>query len=265
MKGDQLLQRLGSKSRVFFNRHSGTILTCVGAVGVVTTAVMAVQATPKALRLIEEAKEEKGEELTNIEVVKTAGPVYIPSLLLGVSTLACIFGANSINKQKQATIASAYALLDRSYKEYKAKVAELYGEDANRNVITEVAKDRYEEEDLSDLYFEDGKKLFYDEYSHQYFEAYPEHVIKAEYDLNRKLFTTGGASLNDFYQSLIKNGVDIDLYPGGDELGWSPGILESHYWSTWIEFDHYETAMEDGMECTIIAMRCAPVIDYAYY
>ena len=90
-------------------------------------------------------------------------------------------------------------------------------------------------------------------------------LIKAEYDVNRKLFTTGGASLNDFYQSLVDNGACIELEPYGDELGWSPGILESHYWASWIEFDHFDTEMEDGMECTIISMRCAPVIDYAYY
>lgn len=265
MNGDQLLQKLGSKSKVFFKRHSATILTCVGAAGVVATTVTAVKATPKAISLIEEARAEKGEELTKLEVVKAAGPVYIPSLLLGASTIACIFGANVLNKKNQAAITSAYVLLDNSYKEYKKKVEELYGEGAHQNVITEIAKDRYNDEDLSDLEFEDGERLFYDEYSKQYFEAMPEAVIKAEYDVNKKLFTTGGASVNDFYESLNESGVDIPLYPNGQELGWSPGILESHYWASWVDFDHCDMEMEDGMECTIVSMRCEPVIDYAYY
>lgn len=265
MKGDQLLQVFCSKSHLFLKRNSATILTCVGAVGVVATAVTAVKATPKAVRLIEEAEEEKGGELTKLEIVKAAGPVYIPSILLGVSTLACIFGANVLNKHQQASLSGAYMLLDNSYKEYKAKVEELYGADADRDVQTAIARDRYEDEDFDILDFGDGKELFYDEFSKRYFEAKPEDVIKAEYDVNRKLFTTGGASLNDFYQSLVDNGACIDLEPYGDELGWSPGILESHYWASWIEFDHFNTEMEDGMECTIISMRCAPVIDYAYY
>ena len=109
-------------SKLFFKRNSSTILTCVGALGVVTTSVLAVKATPKALALIEAAKEEKGEELTPVETVQVAGPVYIPAIVTGVSTIACIFGANALNKRQQAALMSAYALLDSSYKEYKAKV-----------------------------------------------------------------------------------------------------------------------------------------------
>ena len=113
----------------FLRRNSSTILTCIGAVGVVATAVMAVKATPKALELIENAKEEKGEELTKIEVVKVAGPTYIPAIVTGVATVACIFGSNVLNKRSQASLMSAYALLDNSYKEYKKKkLAQVAGE-----------------------------------------------------------------------------------------------------------------------------------------
>lgn len=83
------------------------------------TAVMAVKATPKALRLIEEAEKEKGKKLTKTETVKVAWTPYIPTVLVGASTIACIFGANVLNKRRQAALMSAYALLDSSYKEYK--------------------------------------------------------------------------------------------------------------------------------------------------
>lgn len=265
MNGDQLLQKLGSKSKVFFKRHSATILTCVGAAGVVATTVTAVKATPKAISLIEEARAEKGEELTKLEVVKAAGPVYFPSLLLGASTIACIFGANVLNKKNQAAITSAYVLLDNSYKEYKKKVEELYGGDAHQNVVTAIAKDHYEDEDISDLDFGEDEKLFYDSYSEQYFLAKQEHVIKAEYETNKKIFAVGSANVNDFYNTLREQGVDIQLHPGGDNLGWSTGILEAHYWATWLDFDHFNTEMEDGMECMIIAFRCDPMFDYPYY
>lgn len=100
----------------FWHRNVSTVLTCLGSVGLVATTVLSIKATPKALQLIEEAKEEKGEELTKWEKVKVAGPKYIPTVLVGVSTLVCIFGANVLNKRQQASLISAYALLDESYK-----------------------------------------------------------------------------------------------------------------------------------------------------
>ena len=127
----------------FIKRNAPTILTCLGAVGVVATTVMAVKETPKVLTLLEDAKEKKGEDLTKLEKFKIAGPVYVPSVITGVATIACIFGSNVISKNQQATLMSAYALLDNSYKEYKKKTDELYGEDAGRQIRGEIAKDKF--------------------------------------------------------------------------------------------------------------------------
>lgn len=71
-------------------RPSPTILTVVASVGVIATSITAVRATPKAIKLLKEAELEKGENLTKLEIVRVAGPIYIPSALLGVSTIACI-------------------------------------------------------------------------------------------------------------------------------------------------------------------------------
>lgn len=87
--------------------------------------------------MLHEAKKEKGEPLTKFEVIKVAGPLYIPSILIGVSSIACIVGSNVLNKQKQAALVSAYTMLDQSYKEYKNKVIELYGDEAEK-VVEEV-------------------------------------------------------------------------------------------------------------------------------
>ena len=89
-------------SRRFLKRNASTILTAVGGAGVVATSIMAVKATPKALILLHEAKEEKGDELTLSETIKVAGPVYIPAIITGAATLSCIFGANALNKRQQA-------------------------------------------------------------------------------------------------------------------------------------------------------------------
>lgn len=245
-------------SKLFLKRNGSTILTCVGGAGVITTSVMAVKATPKALAILEQAKEEKGEELTKFEKVKVAGPVYIPSIAVGAATLICIFGANVLSRRQQASLAGAYALLDQSYKEYKAKTTELYGADAHNHIKEEIAKDKYVEEEVKEP--SDDKKLFFDEFSGRYFEATTEDVVKAEYELNRKISLWGGAHVNEFYEML-----NISPIEGGDELGWSSGYLMESVWSQWLDFEHKRVVMDDGLECYIISMSMEPMYDYEYY
>ena len=52
------------------SKHSPQILTGLGVAGLVTTTVLAIKATPKAVRLVEEEAYERKEELTPMEVVK---------------------------------------------------------------------------------------------------------------------------------------------------------------------------------------------------
>lgn len=241
----------------FVRKNASTILTCIGGAGVVATSVMAVKATPKAMRLIEAKKEEKGEKLTAWETIETAGMTYVPSAITGIATIACIFGANALNKRQQAALMSAYALLDNSYKEYKKKVAELYGENADREVRDEMAKDNYAEENIE---VDDGKRLFYDEFSERYFESTTENVLKAEYELNRLLSQDSGIYLNEFYELL-----GIDRVDYGDYLGWSAFELVETYWYCWVEFDHRKVVMDDGLECTIISMHFEPTFDFENY
>lgn len=247
----------------FLRRNSSTILTCLGAVGVVATSVMAVKATPKVLTLIENAEEEKGDKLTKFELVKVAGPSYIPAVIMGGATIACIFGSNVISKHQQAALMSAYALLDNSYKEYKNKVDELYGEEAGKHVREEIAKDKYTGDGVL---LDDGKELFYDFYSGRYFESTKERVLKAEYETNRALYVNYSVSLNEFYEAL-----GIDPMPEYEDMGWSCGQIEEMYWHNWIEFDHEETVLDEdaegneGLVCTIIHMPLPPYIDYDYY
>lgn len=251
------MSNLLNHAKVFWKRNGSTVLTCVGGIGVVATSVMAVKATPKALYLLEEAKKEKGEELTKTETILAAGPAYVPSVLVGVSTIACIFGANVLNKRQQAALMSAYALLDNSFKDYKDKVEELYGEAANIRIREEIAKDKYEDRDISD---DDNKQLFYDDFSGRYFESTMENVIKAEYEINRKISLWGGADLNEFYEAL-----DIPAVDYGKFLGWSSGGLMEMTWSDWLDFSHEKVTMDDGLECHIITMSVEPMFDYEYY
>lgn len=251
------MNRLLSKPQMFFKRNSSTILTCVGAVGVVATTVAAVKATPKAMRLMEQAKEEKGEELTKVEVVKIAGPAYIPTVLLGASTLACIFGANVLSKRGQASVMSAYALADNAYKDYKKKVDELYGEEAGAAVRAGIAKDKYEEQKPE---VDENKQLYYDFYSQRYFESTPMQVKDAEYRLNRSLFMDDCAYLNEWYHL-----IDLEPLEHGLDFGWSTCANYDMYWQTWVDFHHQKAVMDDGLECIIVSFAQEPYPDFEAY
>lgn len=230
-------------SKLFVKRNASTILTVTGGVGVVATTILAVKATPKALKVLEEAKEEKGEKLTNLEVIQVAGPVYIPAVLTGVGTLTCIFGAHMLSKRQQASLLGAYALLDQSYKEYISKVDELYGEGSSNEIKEEIAKDKYKESE-----HEYEEPLFYDAFSRQYFNSTIEKVQRAEYYLNREIHMRGWADANEFYEML-----GADLIEGGESIGWSEGGNLARYWQGWIDFDHKKITMDDGLECYVIS------------
>ena len=245
-------------SKVFLKRNASTILTFLGGIGVAATAVTAVKATPKAIKLLDKAKIDKGEELSTIEIIKTAGPSYVPSFVIGVSSIACIFGANILNKRQQAAIMSAYALLNNSYKNYKIKVQELYGENADTHVRKELAKDNYDENDKYQL--EDNKILFYDEFSERYFESTMEKVLKAELDINHIFAKEFCVYLNKWYDLL---GIDTVDY--GDYLGWSTYAVSEMYWYTWIDFKHTKVNLEDGLECIIISITTEPMFDFENY
>lgn len=251
------MEKLLSKSGLFLRRNASTILTIGGAAGVVATSITAVKATPKALRLVEEAREEKGEELTKFEKVKVAGPAYIPSILLGASTIACIFGANILNQRQQAALMSAYALVENSYKEYKAKVIELYGEEADEHIRHELIKEKYDAEIVS---VEGEKRLFFDYYSGRYFESTLEAVQRAEYELNRSLLKREYAYLNEWYEAL-----GIETLECGWDFGWTRSGNFDKYWQDWVEVVHEKCTLDDGLECDILVMHGEPYPDFADY
>lgn len=234
-------------NKQFWHRNGSTILTVLGGVGVVATSVLAVKATPKAMQLIEEAKEEKGDELTKWEIVQVSAPTFIPAAVLGTATVMCIFGANLLNKRQQASLASAYGLLNSSYTEYKKKVIELYGDDAEAKVREEIAKDHYNEEEFEVVDEGDGKVLYYDEYSRRYFRATPLAVKHAEYEINKMLTNGYYVYLNEFYQLL---GIDETDY--GNFMGWNSGAMYEMYWSSWINFRHEKFETDDGLEGYIL-------------
>lgn len=253
-------------ARLFAKRNAATVLTCLGGIGVVATSIMAVKATPKALKLIEEAEREKGEKLTKWEKVQIASPKYIPAVLVGATTMACIFGANILNKRQQASLASAYAFLDQSYKKYRRKLVELYGEETHNEVVKAIAIEEAREVGItaeslcamtcltSDEACGDPV-LFYDEWSHRYFESTIEQVIAAQYHANRNFVLRGYITVNELYDFL---GLDPTDY--GNTLGWA--VEDELYW---IDFNNHKVVLDDGLECYIIETPWRPSSDFLEY
>ena len=247
----------------FAKRNASTILSVLGVAGVIATTITAVKATPKAMEFVKKAEKEKGEKLSKWEKVNVAGVAYIPTALVGTATMACILGANLVSRRQQATLMSAYALLDHSYKDYKNKANELYGDDAGKQIREGIAKDKYTGDESSG---DDDKELFYDFYSGRYFESTKEHVMRAQYEINRSLFVNYAVGLNEYYDLL-----GLEEKPEYEMLGWSCGQMEEKYGHPWIEFEHEEIILDgdsvydEGLKCTVINIPLDPFVDYLEY
>lgn len=235
-------------------KHSPEILTGIGIAGMITTTVMAVRATPKALILIEERKEEIGaEKLEAMDMVKTTWACYIPAAITGTLSVACLIGASSVNARRNAALATAYTLSESALKDYQGKVIEMFGEKKNEAVKDAVAKDKVEKNPVVTrevIITEKGNTLCYDAISGRYFKSDIEKIKKAECELNRQMLDDMYVSLNDFYYE-----IGLDSVKLGDELGWN---VDSGY----IDLSFSSQLAGDGTPCLVIDYSVAPRYDY---
>ncbi|MBR1703151.1 MAG: hypothetical protein IJ716_14585 [Lachnospiraceae bacterium] len=241
-----------------------TLLCFLAAGGVVSTAVLAVKATPEAEAKInaDSRRNHDGDPYayTKQEAIKSAWKYYIPAISVGTGTIICIFGSNILNKRTQASLVAGYSLVKDAYQEYQNKVKELYGEETHNTVMDSIIKDHCKNPTLYAYDFcgrsqlgiktvdPEVKRTFYDEFSKRYFESTLSDVIQAEYHLNRNYSIGGGVCLNNFYDFL-----GLGHVKGGDDLSWS---LESEIY--WIDFNHRIVTLDDGMEVVAIEMIFEP-------
>ena len=122
-------------------KRSPEILTGVGIAGMFTTTILAVKATPKALRLIENERvnrkfdRENGipdvfapEEISVKDTIKLCWKCYIPAAITCSASIACLIGASSVNSRRNAALATAYKLSETALIEYKDAVVDTIGE-----------------------------------------------------------------------------------------------------------------------------------------
>lgn len=245
----------------FIRKHISTVLCVIATAGIAATAILTAKATPKAMKLIEEAKKEKN-ELSKADTVIAAAPAYIPAIVSGVMTAVCIFGANALSIKQQASLMSAYGILHANYGKYTGKVKELLGVKTHEQILEAIAVEKADKN--STIYIPDimgsvslgagniqeEKRLFYDSFSGRYFESTFGRVLEAEYHLNRNYALGCDVTMNDFYLFL-----GIDKVDGCDDVGWADYNGEIG----WIDFDNVLSRLDDGREYIMICMTFEPL------
>lgn len=262
------MNKILSKAARRLKRNIPVILSAMSVVGLAATTVLTAKATIKAHGLID--AEPSTDELTAKDTVKLVWKCYIPTAAVFVGTASCIIGSAILNKKQQASLASAYALMSASYNKYKDKVKELYGEETHEKIISSIAAEKvskdhcitaeafwrqtsldFGNEDKDEevtFYLVDG---FEDNGIGRYFVSTVNRVLQAEYHLNRNFFCgVWEANINDFYRLLGIKEID-----GGDTIGW---YLDDYSDVYWIDFNHYKTIMDDGMEVCVIEIVNSP-------
>lgn len=228
---NQTLSKLARDMRTSLSRHSPEILMGIGITGMITTTVLAVKATPKALHLIEEKKNElEVDTLAPVEVVKTTWKCYIPAVTSGAVSIACLIGSNSVNARRHAALATAYKLSEAAFTEYRDSVIETIGEKKEVAVRDKVAEKQVQENPINKteiIVTGKGQTLCLDPLSHRYFyssrDKIDHAVNKLNHEINTSPFDTDGVTLNDFYDEIGIEGTAI-----GDNLGWNlrTGLIE---------------------------------------
>lgn len=252
------LANLARSVRTGVVKHSPEILVGLGISGMIATTVLAVRATPKALDILDKkAREEQRpvEEFTNLEKVKACWKCYIPATITGITSAACIIGANSVNARRNAALAAAYTLSDTALREYQEKVVETIGEKKEQVVREKIAEDKIKSNPVSnnEIYItQNGDTRCYDVLSGRYFYSDIEKIKKAVNELNHSMLTDMGGyvSLNDFYDELDLSHTEI-----GDRLGWcvTKGL---------IDVSCTAHLAEDGKPCIALTHINPPIYDY---
>lgn len=256
----------------FLRKHGGTILAVAASVGVVATAIEAGRATTKAQHLLEvdEAlrkynEDEQGiveEPLTKMGIVKTCWKAYVPAVILGGGTIACILSSNALNKKQITSLTAAYMALGKSYQQYRRQVAERIGAEEEEKLRMEAAKETKAEDVQRD---KDGDviRLFYEPASKRYFHATMPRVIEASYYFNRELATNGCISVNEWCNYLCAD--ELTITPEGDQMGWCIDQLIYDWDAYGMDFEYDKQMTDDGLECYYLAPALDPVENYLDY
>lgn len=251
----------------FLRKHGGTILAVAASVGVVATAIETGRATTKAKHLlaVDEAlrtynEDEQGiveEPPTKKKIVQTCWKAYVPAVILGGGTIACILGSNALNKKQLASMTAAYMALGKTYQTYRAQVRQMVG-DRQENAIFETTKSiEMTEKDRTGENAGAEKLLCYEPISKRYFHATEAELLTAFYEVNHDFAINGYIALNELYGYL-----NLDFVPELNDRGWSIDYLGAMWDNYWIDFTYQKQHTDDGLDVYYVTAFQEPIEDY---
>lgn len=233
----------------FMRKHGGTILAVAASVGVGLTAYETHKAAVKATTLVTMNKDEP---MSKKEVVQECWKFYIPAVILGGGTIACILGSNALNKKQIASLTAAYMALGKTYQEYRRQVAERIGSEAETDIL--------EKSKVEEPAEEDKQLLCYEPFSNRYFHATEAELYDAFYQVNRDFNLNGEVSINNLYSYL-----GLDYLPEKDDVGWCSDYIINEWEYFWIDFVANKQTTDDGLEVYQVYAFQPPIPDYLDY
>lgn len=259
------VKKVAYKTGRSLKKNVPTIMAFTACIGVVATAITAVKGHEAAKEALKNEHDNWGyspeSEKTKriVREAKVIVPHYILPTVLGASTIALILGSNALNKKQQATILAGYIALDQTYRQYREKVNEVLGENADAEIQKEIANDILKEKQPKPS--SSNETLFYEPYSKQFFWSTMEDVKDAEYNTNRNFVLRDEATFNEYLEML--NAVSdsgVKPLPYGDVIGWDMYAGEAFYGYKFIDFYHewVESKDDDTPGYWIIHMPFEP-------
>lgn len=217
------------------HKNAPSLLVAGGVVGVGVTVVMAVRATPKAMLLIDQVKDEKFDQLpekeqekmiidgsevslTPVEYVKACWKLYLPVVAVGVGSCMCFIWSHKISSRRQAALATAYGLSQQALRNYQEQVIEKVGDKKEREARELGNHALANPENFSEdtvINTGHGNYLFYDYLSGRWFRSDIEFIRGVKNTINQRLMHEMWISGNDYYFEM-----DMPQIGFGKDLGW---------------------------------------------
>lgn len=240
----------------FLQKNSPYILTGLGCAGVVSTAVMTGKAAIKAHDKIKDHEQSDWdhEEWLNYKEhpwkdrINWTWKYFVPPVIMGVSSVACIVGAQTVNTRRHAAIASLYSLTESTLKDYQEKVVEHIGKNKEQKIQDDIAQDILNEHPASKAHIirtSHGDTLCYDVYSGRYFTHDIEKLRRIQNDFNHDLMGVMWMPLNDLYYLM-----GLETVKMGEDLGWTVDEL--------LDFKFTSKLTDDGKPCLVVDYDLTP-------
>lgn len=235
------------------HKKSPEILTGLGIASMLSSTVLAVAATPTALDKIAQKKEELDtDELTKKELLQATWKGYIPAAISGITGMACLIGATTVNGKRNAMLAAAYEVSRTTFKDYREKVVEHIGAEDEKVIREKVSQEKVNKTKMDEgsVIVTSGETLCFDELSSRYFNSDMNKIKRALNIMNNRLMNDMYVSINEFYDL-----IDIPTTDIGQKMGW-------HYEGDLLDLELSATITEDDRVCLSINFNQDPKYGY---